>query len=182
MCNPNLPELIDNDVDINDDSNTSRNNISINSISSEFVPPPGIGTNANDKGDPNLILSDIRKNNVGRLIIGHLNINSLRNKFEALKNLMQGKVDIFIISETKIDESFPLNQFLIDGFSAPFRLDRNDEGGGIIIYIRDDIPCKELTSHLPSNIEGIFIELNLRKKSGFYLGDITLKRSSFLIF
>ena len=40
-----------------------------------------------------------------------------------------------MISETKLDESFPSNQFLIDGFSAPFRLDRNDEGGGVIIYI-----------------------------------------------
>ena len=73
----------------------------------------------------NIILTELRKNNVGRVIIGHLNINSLRNKFEALKSLIQGKVDIFVVSEIKLDETFPRSQFTIDGFSTPFRLDRN---------------------------------------------------------
>ena len=63
-----------------------------------------------------------------------------------------------------LDEYCPTNQFLIDGFSAPFRLDRNDEGGGVIIYTRERIPCKKLNHNLPKNIEGIFIEINLRKK------------------
>ena len=31
----------------------------------------------------------------------------------------------------------------MEGYSTPFRLDRNDHGGGIMIYIRDDIPSKE---------------------------------------
>ena len=39
-------------------------------------------------GDPNVILDNLRKNNFGRLTIGHLNINSLQNKFEALKSLL----------------------------------------------------------------------------------------------
>ena len=78
---------------------------------SETLLPSNIETNVNDIGNPNIILSELRKNNVGGLIIGHLNINSLRNKFEALKFLIQGKVDIFVVSETKIDESFPINQF-----------------------------------------------------------------------
>ena len=41
-----------------------------------------------------------------------------------------------MISETKLDENFPTSRFMINGFSAPFRLDRNDKGGGIILYIR----------------------------------------------
>ena len=67
------------------------------------------------------------------MFIGHLNMNSFRNKFEALKSLIQGKVDIFVISETKLDESFPRSQFTINGFSTPFRLDRNDEGGDYLL-------------------------------------------------
>ena len=47
-----------------------------------------------------------------------------------------------MISETKLESSFPTNQFLIEAFSAPFRFDRNNEAGGIVIYIRNDIPCK----------------------------------------
>ena len=35
-----------------------------------------------------------------------------------------------MISETKIDESFPLSQFMIDGFSMPYRRDRNAHDGG----------------------------------------------------
>ena len=47
---------------------------------------------------------------------------------------------------------------------GPFRLDRNRFGGGVLIYVREDIPCKQLTKHiLPDDIEGIFVEVNLRK-------------------
>ena len=35
-----------------------------------------------------------------------------------------------MISETKL-ESFPPGQFLLDGYSIPFRSDRNGNGGGI---------------------------------------------------
>ena len=44
-----------------------------------------------------------------------------------------------MISETKIDESFPKGNFLIEGFSTPYRLDR-DSGGGIMLYVKADIP------------------------------------------
>ena len=73
-----------------------------------------------DEKHTSQILSNLRKKNIGRLIIGHLNINSVRNKFEELKFLTQGRMDILMISETKLDESFPTNQFLIEGSSAPF--------------------------------------------------------------
>ena len=114
--------------------------------------------------DPASILNELRKNNMGRIIIGHLNINSLRYKFEALKSMIKNKIDIFVVSETKLDESFPTGQFEIDGFSTPFRVDRNKEGGGLIIFIRSDIPCKILKTQLPNDIEGIFIELKIRNK------------------
>ena len=42
-----------------------------------------------------------------------------------------------MISETKIDDSFLLNQFMIDGYASPFRIDRSSEGGGIIIYLQN---------------------------------------------
>ena len=53
---------------------------------------------------------------------------------------------------------------MIEGFSIPFRFDRNRSGGGVIVYVRDNIPRKQLTKHtLPDDIEGVFIEANLRK-------------------
>ena len=49
------------------------------------------------------------------IIFGHLNINSLRNKFESISELIKGKFDIFLINETKVDASFPINQFAMSG-------------------------------------------------------------------
>ena len=66
-------------------------------------------------------------------------------------------VDVLVITETKLDDSFPTGQFFIDGFSTPFRLDRNSRGGGILIYVREDIPSKQLSKHtFNDGIEGIF--------------------------
>ena len=45
------------------------------------------------------------------LIISNLNINSISNKFDQLKFLVQGKVDILVIMETKLDSTFPTSQF-----------------------------------------------------------------------
>ena len=68
-------------------------------------------------------LKALRLKNFNKLILAHLNINSLRNKFEFLISLIKDNIDILMISETKLDQSFPTNQFMINGFSAPFRLD-----------------------------------------------------------
>ena len=107
-------------------------------------------------------LKNIRLKNPTRLIFAHININSIRNKFDMLSDLIVGKVDILMITETKLDSSFPDSQFLIKGYSTPYRLDRNCNGGGILIYIREDIPYKAVNNKL--SIEGLFVEINLRKK------------------
>ena len=69
-------------------------------------------------------LEKMKAQSSGKLILVHLNINSIRNKFEALKFIIDNNIDIFLISETKLDDSFPSAQFLIKGFSAPYRFDR----------------------------------------------------------
>ena len=47
-----------------------------------------------------------------------------------------------MISETKLDENFLKRKFLIKGFSETYRLDHNFKGGGIMLFIREDIPSK----------------------------------------
>ena len=61
------------------------------------------------------------------------------------REIAQDKLDILLISETKVDLSFHSSQFAIDGFSSPFRLDRNSSGGGIILFVREKIPSKILS-------------------------------------
>ena len=116
----------------------------------------------------NMHLKAIRLKNVNKPMIAHLNINSLRNKFEFLISLSEDNLDVLMISETKLDESFPTNQFMINGFSAPFRLDLNDKGGGIILYIREDIPSR-LVSTESSQVEGFFVDVNLLNKKKWLL-------------
>ena len=99
------------------------------------------------------------------MIVGYLNINSVRNKFDALREIVSQNLDILMIAETKIDASFPTGQFALEGFAIPFRLDRNANGGGLLVYVRRDIPAHRLNSFNFSNgIECISFEINLRKK------------------
>ena len=123
-------------------------------------------------------LNEVRKLNPNRLIIAHININSIRNKFEMLKATITDKTDILLISETKLDSSFPVNQFLIDGFTPPYRLDRNANVGGIMLYVRQDIPSKLLSNNdQDSEIENIFVEINLRSKKWLICGTYNPKTS-----
>ena len=59
------------------------------------------------------------KKNPNRIIIAHLNINSIRNKSEMLKEVLGNKIVILLKSETKLEDTFPLNQFIIEGFTIP---------------------------------------------------------------
>ena len=94
------------------------------------------------------------------LIFAQLNINSLRNKFESLQHIINKNIDVLLLSETKIDSSFPSVQVHLESYATPYRLDINS--GGILLFIREDITSKLLTTDL--SMEGFFVEIRLRKK------------------
>ena len=105
-------------------------------------------------------LKKVRINNIKNVIIATINVNSLVSKLDELKVIGQGIFDILIINETKLDASFPVNQFCKNSFSTPYRLARNRNGGGIIIYVLEDIASKMVTKHkFPDDIEAIFIDI-----------------------
>ena len=59
----------------------------------------------------------------------------------------------------------------MDVFSLPLRLGRNCNSGGVMIFVREDIPSKILTKHnFPSDGEGLFVELNFRKSKWLLCG------------
>ena len=110
-------------------------------------------------------IDDLRNQNLFRVIIAHININSTKNKFESLVSCTNINLDILMISENKTEGIFPDLQFLIKGFSVPYRLDRITKGGGILLYIREDIlskRIKKVTFDMP--FERFFIEIILRSK------------------
>ena len=144
-----------------------------NSISTEENPPSydkaAIENNIDaDNGDVYSIISKVKIENANKIIIAHLNINSIRNKIDMLSDIVKNKIDILCITETKLDDTFPLSNFLIAGFSPPYRMDRTNKGnkgGGLLAYVRSDIPSKLLKVFPgPSEIECLFFEINLFKK------------------
>ena len=77
----------------------------------------------------------IRGENFHNLIVGTLNINSISPMSDEFKLIISGFFDVVIVTETKLDDSFPKAQFCIDAFSLPYRLDRNRNEGGLMIYV-----------------------------------------------
>ena len=66
-----------------------------------------------------------------------------------------------MISETKIDEIFLVCQFEIYRFNTSFRADRNQKGGGMMLYFREDLPAK--LQSIDRTNENCFVELNLNR-------------------
>ena len=127
------------------------------------------GTEDGDAGNSDVysIINKLRIDNANRIIIAHLNINNIRNKIDMLSTIVRNKIDILCITETKLDDTFPLSNFLISGFSPPYRLDRSSKGEGILVYVRSDIPSKELKSiPIPKCMECVCFEINLKKVFG----------------
>lgn len=89
--------------------------------------------------------------------MGHLNINSIKNKLDALFHIVDDSVDVIFIS----DSSF---------FShVPFRLHRNSKDGGNLLYICEDIPCMLLNVKSKSDIKTISLEIIREKGNDFKL-------------
>ena len=96
----------------------------VNGIAEEIVDDES----ANEQDDVNTALKNVRIKNRNGLIIVYLNINSIRNKIDFLRPMISESIDVLIIAETKIDNTFPTSQIVIEGYMKPFRYDRNQNG------------------------------------------------------
>ena len=68
--------------------------------------------------EPLSIFKELGLKNANRIIIGHLNINSIRNKFKGFRLLVKDSLDLIIITEKTIGNSFITGQFLIMAFQC----------------------------------------------------------------
>ena len=102
--------------------------------------------------------------NPNKIIIGHLNINSIRNKFDCLTYIIDKNIDILLLSETKLDDTFPERQFVINGYHPPYRNDRTDKGGSLLLYVHEHIQSRLVNIAFCPKIEAIVIEMNFKKE------------------
>ena len=81
------------------------------------------------------------------VIVGHMNINSIRNKFDLIAETI-ANFDIFLISESKIDSRV-----------------------GLMLYLNETTSCKFLNNHpIVPNAEIICIEFHQFKRKWLLLG------------
>ena len=131
--------------------NTTRNNTTRNDVKKD--------------DDAKSLLQELRITCKENVLIAYLNINSIRNKLTALKEVISDCIDTLIIAETKLDESFHTSQLDITGHIPPLRVDRNQHGGGILIYIIEGIPAREISllGSTSKDIEAKALEFNLNR-------------------
>ena len=114
------------------------------------------------------------------LKILHLNVRSLLRNIDEIKLLLTNNVvHIFSINESWLDESVPDTEIYIEGFRV-VRKDRNRNGGGVAIYIRNDLKFKVLDHRSLNDIEALplLVDTNHAKPFIFYVLVSSSKQSS----
>ena len=100
------------------ENENSKDKIGYNGYSPVNLKASSGPTYNHEKGLSLSNLHELRTQNFFRIIIGQVNINSFRNKLEPLKELINNNVNILMISETKIDETFLDAKFCRDRYST----------------------------------------------------------------
>ena len=84
-------------------------------------------------------LETAQQENPSNLLLSHLNIDSIQNKFEELSHIVvESRVQIMAVSETKVDASYPDSQFYIPGYHL-HHWDRKKGGGGVLMLVSSKI-------------------------------------------
>ena len=106
-------------------------------------------------------------NNLRGFKLAHLNIASIPKHIDQLKVLLLNKpVDIFSISETRLDDAISSEEINIPGYEI-FRKDRSRTGGGVVLYIRNVFNIFDRSKDVPQNLEAICVEIIKPKAKPF---------------
>ena len=104
------------------------------------------------------------------MLCGYLNINSLRKKIHDLRLIILDiPIDHFVISKTKLENSFPNTHLTISSYKIRARRERGKHGRGLVEFLRKGLICKRLRKYESRDIEVICSKLTLmsiKKKMG----------------
>ena len=133
-----------------------------NAIQIPIVPTQR--TNANTEKTKNS-LKDSRLKHPKKVCLSYININSVRNKLEALLEFVCTQVDFLTVNETKLDSSFPTAQLNLPDFRTRYRKELTARSGGLLVYVNGDIPSRMIsTRDCPGDIQILPVEMNLKKQ------------------
>ena len=116
----------------------------------------------------NIDLSNGAPINVDNFNIVHFNINSITadDRIEHLTNVCQVlKLDVLVLTESKLDSTIPSNILSIPGYHEPIRKDRpvnGRSGGGVMIYISEALAFKQQFEKQSDYFEHIWVDVKNR--------------------
>ena len=102
--------------------------------------------------------------------IVHYNINSILapDRIDQLSQICQTlKIDVLIISESKLDNTIPNNLIKISGYHEPLRHDRSHNGrhgGGVLMYISENLAFQHRTKFKAEFFEHIWADVRINGK------------------
>ena len=94
------------------------------------------------------------------------------NFLEMTEMLTQNYLHILFLSATKLDHSYPSAQFYISDFKC-HRADRNEHGGGLMCYIRNDLAHRrraDLECLVTAPVESLIVEVIVRQEKWLFIG------------
>ena len=103
------------------------------------------------------------------LKIASLNVNSLTKHIDEIRVLLaDNPFDILSINESKIDWSVSNSEVFIHNYTL-FRRDRTRKGGGLALYIKNNIPFLVRQDLLSPNLEMLCVEINRKFSRPFLI-------------
>ena len=112
---------------------------------------------------PNCTKSSTHAKSKKSISIVHNNVCSLLPKLDIITTELS-TYDILAISETHLDKTITNNDISIDGFHAPIIKDRNRDGGGVAIYITDQLAFYERKDLSTEGLELVWSEIHNSNK------------------
>uniref|UniRef100_A0A8C7Z1Z2 ribonuclease H n=1 Tax=Oryzias sinensis TaxID=183150 RepID=A0A8C7Z1Z2_9TELE len=95
------------------------------------------------------------------IVLAHLNICSLRNKINEITQIcLTENIHVLALSETHLDSTFENSMLNVDGYRL-YRRDRNQNGGGVAFYVKENIVATLKSELMSRDIEVIWLQINL---------------------
>jgi len=123
----------------------------------DIHPHPG-PTNSDSQRDTTP-LADLQK--LKGIKILSQNIDSLFAKIDQLRLMVyETKPDVLAIMETKINDTVCSSELAISGYDL-HRRDRSRNGGGVAVYLNNQLPYSMLDPSLPPSSETLWVKISL---------------------
>ena len=132
-------------------------------------PDPGPAAASDGSADSSLTHQTTTSNSSrrkGLLTISHVNINSITSRYrlDELSHFTSlNDIDILCLSETKLDDRIHPSLFALDNFHEPLTRHRDRNGGGVAIYVRDNIAVKRLPELELEGLEWVWCLIKIQQ-------------------